>query len=87
MTTPDDNTTSDSPPVSTSQITITFPNGTDSTLLSASVAAVSPTQLELAGHFLLRQAEKFYRQAEMHEVQQQLAKGILAAPQGFKVDA
>ena len=66
------------------QIIINFPGGKDTTILSCDLRFVSPTQIELAGRFLIRQANKFYLMAEMQQPQQ---PAIQMPPMGFKVDA
>lgn len=78
----------DETPIPESIIKVTFPGGVHSTNLSIALSYVDPAQLELAGHFLVRQAESMYAQAAA--MAQQQGKGIVIpmpgqVPQGLKV--
>lgn len=78
----------DETPQPESMIKITFPGGVHSTSLSIALSYVDPAQLELAGHFLVRQAESMYQQAAA--MAQQQGRGIVVPmpgqiPQGLKV--
>lgn len=69
----------ESPEAPLSVIQITFPQGAHTTGLTLSTAYVDAEQLGLAGRFLIRQAEKAYRQAEQ---QQNQRSPIIVAPAG-----
>ena len=70
-------------PAGVCQIVINFPAGPNTTGISADLRFVDSTQIELAGRFLIRQANRMYFLAE----QAQNQKNLIAPPQGFRVDA
>lgn len=69
---PDEDSEAESPPKPQSIIQVTFAGGLHHTGLEISMANVDAAQLELAGHFLLRQAELIYTQAQANAQQGKL---------------
>lgn len=75
----DDYPETESPEAPKAIIQITFPNGAHTTNLEMATSYVDAAQVELAGRFLIRQAESLYRQAE--QIQKQRTP-IVIAPAG-----
>lgn len=74
-----DDPNAESPEGPLSIIQITFKEGPHTTGLALSTSYVDTAQIELAGRFLIRQAESLYRQAEQ---QQNQRNPIIRAPAG-----
>lgn len=78
----------ESAPEPESYVKVAFPQGAHSTNLAISMAYIDAAQLELAGHFLVRQAEQMYAQAAAQAMNQ--GKGIIlpgpgTISQGLKI--
>lgn len=86
----DDKVPNQEPPKDTpafkSQIVCRFPAGVKTTGLEVDLEQVDIVQIELAGHFLIRQAKKMYDQVDA--LNAQIPKGIVRAgaiPEGLKI--
>lgn len=84
MTEPND-TEESNPATPTAQIVITFAGGPHTTGISVAMHFVDTAQLELAGHFLIRQAEKLYKDSDRQVTERITGGGIALAPPGFQV--
>jgi hypothetical protein len=78
MDTPIPETSPLRPPEPEHKVTATFPSG-DSNQFSVQYALVSVAQIELLGHFLIRQAEKMYAVQDQVNAQRQ---PIIPVPAG-----
>lgn len=73
------------PEVDPSNIVVRFPGGLKTSYLECDLQMVDISQIELAGHFLIRQANKMYNQVD----QMNATRGLVAAsgpiPEGLKI--
>lgn len=84
MTDPNESEESN-PDTPVAQIIVTFTGGPHTTGISVAMHFVDTAQLELAGHFLVRSAEKLYRESDRQVTEKITAGGISLAPPGFQV--